>query len=81
MGFHGEVGTREDLSIDVSISYYSKTDIDEARVISFLRERTDGQTRFWNPRRETFFVETKNFNSKLMVSCRFLNASPEDGDA
>ena len=33
--------TQEDLSIDVSISYQCWTDIDEARVISFLEVRTD----------------------------------------
>ena len=31
--------TREDLSIDVSISYYCRTDIDKAKVISALRHK------------------------------------------
>ena len=41
---------------------------------------TDRQTRFWNPHTETC-RHTKNSNSKLVVSCRSLYASPEDGDA
>ena len=38
------------------------------------------QTGFWNPHMETC-RHTKNLNSKLVVSRRFLYASPEDGDA
>ena len=41
LGFHAAVATREDLSIDVSITNVGRTDIDKARVISFLGVRTD----------------------------------------
>ena len=51
-----------------------------ARVISFLRVRTDRQRGFWNPHMETC-RHTKNFNTKLRVSCRSLYASPDHGDA
>ena len=65
--------TREDLFIDVSI-----TNIDEDRVISFLGVRTD---------RLGFGIliimktcrHTKNFNSKLGVSCQSLYASRMTG--
>ena len=76
--------TREDLSIDVSI-----TNVEQilTKLCWFLFSgygqmdgQTDGQTRFWNPRMETCW-HTKNFNSKLVVSCRSLYASPKDGDA
>ena len=40
----------------------------------------DRRTRFWNPHMETC-RHTKNFNSKLVVSCRSLYASPEDWNA
>ena len=40
LGFHVVVPTREDLSIDVSISYYCSTDIDETKVISALRHKS-----------------------------------------
>ena len=62
-------------------------------VISFLRVRTDGQTDRQTDRRTdrhgfgiltwkhvgTQKISTQN--SKLVVSCRSLYASPEDGDA
>ena len=50
--------------------------------------RTDRQTRFWNPHMETCedsktetHKKISTQNSKLVVSCRSLYASPEDGDA
>ena len=42
------------------INYYSRTDIDEAKVISFLGVRTDGQTRFWNPHMEKCIISNVN---------------------
>ena len=67
--------TREDLSIDVSITNVGLILTKVAMVVSFLRVRTDGQTdgqtdrqtRFWNPLMETC-RHTKNFNSKLKIS-------------
>ena len=63
--------TREDLSIDVSITNVDLIATDEAMVISFFgvraERRTDRQTRFWNPHMETC-RHTKNFNSKLKIS-------------
>ena len=40
--------TREDLSVDVSISYSCRTDIDEARAISFLGIRKLGERTEFN---------------------------------
>ena len=66
-------------------SYYCKTDFGEARVISFLGERTKG----W---RDIYFgfhlwkhADTKNVGSKLKirnleVSCRSQYASPNNRD-
>ena len=80
-GFHAVVRVKTFL---LMYQLHCRTDIDEAMVISFLRVRTDGQTDgqtyFWNPHMETCW-HTKNFHSKLVVSCRYLYASPEDGDA
>ena len=62
--------------------YYCKTDIDEARVISFLGVRTDSQTNsknFNSKKKKTQKISTQI--SKLRVSCRSLYASPDDGDA
>ena len=61
--------TREDLSIDVSITNAGLilTKLIQAMVISFLGVRTDRQTGFWNPHMETC-RHTKNFNSKLKIS-------------
>ena len=51
------------------INYYCRTDIDEARAISFLGVRTDRHTRFWNPHLETC-RHTKIFSSKLKLKIR-----------
>ena len=54
------------------------TDIDEAMVISFLGVRTDRQgfgILTWK------HVGTQTQSSKLVISCRSLFTSPEDGDA
>ena len=63
--------TREDLSIDVSITNIGLT---LTKLWWFLfsgygqmDRRTDRQTRFWNPHMETC-RHTKNFNSKLKIS-------------
>ena len=63
--------TREDLSIDVSITNVGLT---LAKLGGFLfsgygqmDRRTDRQTGFWNPHMETC-RHTKNFNSKLKIS-------------
>ena len=79
--------TREDLSIDVSITNACRTDIDEARVISFLGVRTDEQTDRQTDRHGFGILIWKHVgtqkmstqNSKLVVSCRSLYASPEVG--
>ena len=78
--------TREDLSIDVSITNVGLI-LTKLWWLSSLGVRTDGQTdrqtRFWNPHMETC-RHTKNFStqsSKLVVSRRSLYASPEVGDA
>ena len=60
LDFHAVVSTYEDLYIHASIV----TDIDEARVISFLGVRTDIQTRFWNPHNYGNMSAHKIFNSK-----------------
>ena len=61
--------TYENLFYHVPISCYCRTDIDEARVISFLGVLTDGRTD-----RHSFGILTwkhvgiqKNFNSKLKI--------------
>ena len=46
MGFHAVAITREDLSIDVSLTSYCRTDIDEVRAISFLGVRIDTISEF-----------------------------------
>ena len=63
--------TREDLSIDVSITNVGLT---LTKLGGFLYSgygqmdrQTDRQTRFWNPHMETC-RHTKNFNSKLKIS-------------
>ena len=63
--------TREDLSIDVSIT---NVGLILTKLWWFLfsgygqmDRQTDGQTRFWNPLMETC-RHTKNFNSKLKIS-------------
>ena len=62
--------TREDLSIDVSITNVYRTDIDKAIVISFLEVQTDGQTdgqtRFPNPHMATCRY-AQNFMSKFKI--------------
>ena len=78
--------TRKPLSIDISITNVGLIIIDEAMAISFLGVQTDGQTGFWNPYIETCMSGHEKFqlrvkSSKLVVSCRSLYASPEDGDA
>ena len=71
--------TREDLSIDVSIT---NVGLILTKLWWFLFSGYGQMDRqgFWNPHMETC-RHTKNFNSKLVVSCRSLYASPEDGDA
>ena len=81
MGFHVLVATHEDLSTDVSISYWCRTDFDEAKVISFLREQTDRvlESSHGNmPGLGTQKISTQS--SKLGLSCQSLYASSEDGD-
>ena len=56
--------TREDLSIDVSIT---NVGLILTKPDDFFSRGTDGQTRFWNPHMETC-RHTKNFNSKLKIS-------------
>ena len=86
--------TREDLSIDVSItnvgliltklgwfifSGYGQMD---GQTDGRTDRQTDGQTRFWNPHMEACrHTKISTQSSKLVVSCRSLYASPEDGDA
>ena len=105
--------TREDLSIDVSITNVgvSRTDIDEAKVISALCHKLKFEFLNFLKKIQIFgfpwciqearvilgYRQTDGFgiliwkhvgtqkistqNSKLVVSCRFLCASPEDEDA
>ena len=57
------------------------TDIDEARVISFLGVRTDTHDfgiLIW---KHVGTQKISTQSSKLVVSCRSLYASPDDGDA
>ena len=78
--------TREDLSIDVSITNVGLILTKLYSVISFLGvrtdERTDRQTRFWNPHMETCW-HTKNStqSSKWGVSCRSLYTYPDNEGA
>ena len=72
--------TSEDLSIDVSITNVGLILTKPGWFLFSGYGQMDGQTGFWNPHMETC-RHTKNFNSKLVVSCRSLYASPEDGDA
>ena len=59
--------TREDLSIDVSITNVGLILTKLGWFLSsFLGVQTDRQTRFWNPHMETC-RHTKNFNSKLKI--------------
>ena len=63
------------------IIYYCKTDIDEARVISFLGVRTDRHGFGILTWKHVGTQKISTQSSKLVVSCRSLYASPEDGDA
>ena len=56
--------TREDLSIDASITNIG---LILTKLWWFFSRGTDGQTRIWNPHMETC-RHTKNFNSKLKIS-------------
>ena len=61
-----------------------KTDIDDARVISFVEERTDGRTdrqkRFNNSHMEICrYTKKLGQRSKLGVRCRALCATPMTG--
>ena len=63
------------------IIYWCSTDIDEARVISFLGVRTDRHV-FWILKwKHVGTQKISTQSTKLGVSCRSLYASPEDGDA
>ena len=55
--------TREDLSVDVSITYVGLI-LTKLKRISFLGVRTDRQTRFWNPHMETCWHKKKKFQLK-----------------
>ena len=66
------VGTREDLSIDASITNIG---LILTKVGDFLSRGTDRQTPFWNPH-----MEISTQSSKLRVRYRSLYASPDDGD-
>ena len=79
-GFTGS-STRGDLSIDICINYYCRTDIDEARVISFLRVRTDTISESSIIMETCRDKENSGQNSKFGVSCRSLYASPDNGDS
>ena len=69
LGFHAVASTREDPSIDVSITNVTLTcDIDEARVISFSRVRTDGQDTLLESWHGNMLAHTKNFHSKIKIS-------------
>ena len=70
--------THEDLSIDVSITNVGLT---LTKLWRFLFSGY-GQTRFWNPHMETCrHTKISTQSSKLVVSCRSLYASREEGDA
>ena len=78
--------TRENLSIDVTITnvglILTKLGWFLFSGYGQMDRRTDRQTWFWNPHMEhvgTQKISTQS--SKLVVSCRSLYASPEDGDA
>ena len=97
LDFHAVASTREDLSIDVSITNLRLILTKLWRSISFLGVGTDGQTDRWTDGRTDGQTDRHGFgiltwkhvgtqkistqNSKLVVSCRSLYASPEDGDA
>ena len=71
LGFHAVgkvlVATREDSRpFHSCINYPCKTDIDEVRVIFFLRLWTDRLTQFGNPHLQTC-RHTKNFNLKIKI--------------
>ena len=68
LGFHAVgTSTREDSRpFHSCINYYYRTDIDEARVISFLGLWTDRQTQIWNPHLQTC-RHTKKFNLKIKI--------------
>ena len=71
--------TREDLSIDVSITNVGLI-LTKLWWFLFLGygqmdRQTDRQTRFWNPHMETC-RHTKNFNSKLKISGYWLAVDP-----
>ena len=77
--------TREDLSIDASITNMGLILIDEARVISFLGVRADGRIYIhdfgiliW---KHVGTQKISSQSSKLRVSCRSLYASPDDRNA
>ena len=59
--------TREDLSIDASITNVGLILTKLGRFLFSGYGQTDGQTRFWNPHMETC-RHTKNFNSKVKIS-------------
>ena len=64
--------THEDLSIDVSISYYCRTDVDEARGISFLGVRTERQDFRILIRKYEGTQKISTQSSKLRVSYQYL---------
>ena len=67
--FHAVVRAREDFSIDVSIITVGLILTKSWRFLfSGYRQRTDIQTRLWNPHMETC-RHTQNFNSKLKIRC------------
>ena len=64
MGFHDVASSYSWRHFHWCINYDCRTDIDEAREISFLGVRTDRQ--FRNPHIGPY-LHTKNFNSKLQI--------------